>query len=181
MSVSATPAAEVSAPLQQRPRSNSNRRLRTCLLLLVVIGPASTATATEFRDLKVLADVAPGLWSHSTSVTPATAIAPPTSEQGCVNNSQLQAMIAESLASRAKQCPMTFSTDTANAARGVTHCPKMPIPQLGIVVEAMDAPIVITHASEGLWTVTVDVPSTPGGTPGGVWRHEYRRLGNCPG
>lgn len=154
-------------------------------LAAAVFGIAAMAAGPiDFSKLSVMRDVRPGLWEHRFTTTPKNPAARDINEKGCVSQAQLDAMIRESLASGGQEqfCPATVDSDAMTMARFTMHCPATVIPELGVDTPGGDMLGTITKTlSEEHWVVSVKTMAVPGVTPAAVWRHDYRRLGACPG
>jgi hypothetical protein len=145
---------------------------------------AAAPASTNLSSLSVLRDVKPGMWSHSFTTIPKNPAVPDQAEQACVSAAQLAAMLRESLATgpNEEQCPITIDSDAMTKAQFTMHCPAITIEALGISAPGADIPGTIERSpGQDHWVASVRTPAVPGVTPAAVWRHEYRRLGACPG
>jgi hypothetical protein len=159
---------------------------RPLLCIALCIGtPLSVAASgtVNFADLAVLRDAKPGLWQHSFTTIPTNPVAPARTEKACVSQVTLTAMLDQLKSpGGGRSCDVEMKSNFANKAEGVMHCPGIDIPQAGVHAPGADMPIVFEKiGTEEHWVVTVRVPAVPGNTPAAIWRHEYRRLGQCPG
>lgn len=155
-------------------------------LALVVAAPFVIAAGggVEPSDLAILKSAKPGLWQHSFTTIPANPAAPARTEKGCVSQAMLTEMINQLKAPTGSDaiCDIEMKSDFATRAEGVMHCPPIEIAQLGIKAPGADMPILFEKSgNEEHWVVTVKTPAVPGVTPAATWRHDYRRLGQCPG
>lgn len=158
------------------------KRLAVCALPFVAIG-AMGAAPSDLAQLQVLSGVKPGLWEHSFTTIPKLPVAPDQQEQMCVTAAQIGEMLEQGLQTTGEEyCAATVEVDGETEARVMLRCPPIRIPGLGIEAPGTEMPakIVRSPASEH-WVVTVDTPAVLGVVPPAVWRHEYRRLGACPG
>lgn len=145
---------------------------------------AAAPASTDLSTLSVLRDVKPGVWSHSFTTIPKNPAVPNQMEKGCVSSAQLAAMLRESLAAgpSEQQCPITVESNAMTSAQFTMRCPSIAIEALGITAPGTDIPGTIDRTpGQDHWVVSVKTPAVPGVTPAAVWRHEYRRLGACPG
>ncbi len=161
---------------------------RKILIGLAVVAAAPVVMAagqsTNLATLQVMKAAKPGLWQHSFATIPANPAAKPYSEKGCVSQAALTQMInqAASPSGQDYTCDIQMKSDFATKAEGVIHCPAVQIPALGVNAPAGDLPILIEKSgNEEHWVVSVKTPAVPGSVPAATWRHEYRRLGSCPG
>lgn len=154
-------------------------------LALVGIGLIGAAPGpTNLADLKVLRDIKPGLWSHSFTTTPKNPGVPNKQEKACVSGAQMQGMLRQSLSVGAQDqmCPMSIESDGVSKASFTLHCPPITIAQLGIKAPGAVMPgDIVRSTGEEHWVASVRTPGVPGVTPAATWRHDYRRLGDCPG
>lgn len=154
---------------------------------LVGFAAVLTAAAPEASDLSrlsVMRSVRPGLWVHTFATIPKNPAVANTTEKGCISQAQLNAMMRQALTSsgNSEQCPLTIDSDTMTMARFTIHCKAVKIPQLGVNAPAGSLPgTIVKSGNEEHWVVSVKTPPVPGKVPAATWRHEYRRLGSCPG
>lgn len=160
-------------------------RLKAVLATMVLIGLAAAGPAqVEIPRLAVLRDVRAGVWEHRFTTTPKNPAVANQRESACVSPSQMSAMLAQALSSgqEERHCPITIESDAMTMARFTMHCPAIAIPELGVEAPGADMPATIEKtAGQEQWVVSVKTPGVPGVTPAAIWRHEYRRLGACPG
>lgn len=159
---------------------------RLACLAVVVVAPLVMAAgqASNLADLQVLKGAKPGLWKHSFSTIPANPAAKAYSEQGCMSQAAMAQMINDlrKPAGQDELCEVRMKSDFSTKAEGVIHCPAIQIPELGVNAPAGELPILFEKSgNEEHWVVTVKTPAVPGVTPAATWRHDYRRLGSCPG
>lgn len=148
-----------------------------CGLIAAAPGPADLSKLTILRDVK------PGLWTHSFTTIPRNPAAPDRQERACISAAQLQAMIRESLAAGPSEqiCPISVGFDSFSKASFTLNCPSIRIPELGVTAPAASMPgEIVRSGREEHWVVSVKTPAVPGKVPTATWRHDYRRLGDCP-
>lgn len=148
-----------------------------CGLVAAAPGPADLSTLTILRDVR------PGLWTHSFTTIPKNPAAPDRQERACISAAQLQAMIRESIAAGPNEqiCPMRVGFDSFSKATFTLNCPSIRIPALGVTAPAAAMPgEILRSGREEHWVVSVKTPAVPGRVPTATWRHDYRRLGDCP-
>lgn len=158
--------------------------LLRCALVVAAPLVIAAGTSADLANLAVLKSAKPGLWQHSFTTIPANPAARAYSEKGCMSQADMTAMINQlkSPGSAELICEVQMKSDFATKAEGVLHCPPIEIPQLGVKAPGADMPILFEKSgNEEHWVVTVKTPAVPGVTPAATWRHDYRRLGQCPG
>lgn len=153
-------------------------------LALAAIGLLAAAPApVDLGTLAVLSSVKPGLWDHSFTTAPKNPGVPDQQERGCVSQAELAEMIRQAARTEGQdeQCPMTVESNGVSKAAFTLHCSVISIPQLGIEAPAVAMPATIEKTQgQDHWVVSVSTPAVPGITPAAIWRHDYRRLGDCP-
>lgn len=145
---------------------------------------AAAPASNNLGALTVMRGVKPGLWTHSFTTIPKNPAVPNQTEKGCVSATQLAAMLRESLSAGPdeQQCPITVESDAMTKASFTMRCPAITIEALGITAPGADMPATIERTpGQDHWVIAVKTPAVPGVTPAAIWRHEYRRLGDCPG
>ncbi|KMS51183.1 hypothetical protein V474_05250 [Novosphingobium barchaimii LL02] len=161
------------------------RFARTAMMLATLIVLAAAAAGpVNIAQLNVMRDVRAGMWQHTFTTIPKNPGVPNQSEKACVSQADLGVMLEQSLKSSLEEqhCPITVESDAMTMARFTMHCPAINIPELGVSAPGADMPATIQKTGgEEHWTVSVKTPPVPGVAPAAVWRHEYRRLGACPG
>jgi hypothetical protein len=160
----------------------SGKRYAMMVLALGLI--AATPGSADLSQLTMWRDLKPGLWSHVFTTTPKNPAVPNRQERGCVSLAQLRTMQRELIRGPGSDqiCPVSIQLDTPSTARFTLHCPPITIAQLGIKTPGADLSGRIERTrGEDHWVVSIAMPAVPGSAPASVWRHEYRRLGDCPG
>ncbi len=161
------------------------RHWKPAMMSVAASGLLGAAPApVELAELSVLRGVKPGLWHHVFTTIPKNPAVANQQEKGCISETQLKAMLQQSLADGPgeRHCPITINSNGVSKAQFTMHCPSVTIPSLGIAAPGAEMPAVI-EKTEGQehWVVSVKTPAVPGITPAATWWHEYRRLGDCSG